>query len=144
MRCVSHSLLKRYRWRNVGELSARAHLRLRVAAERAYLYVSFLIEDYSHRTAHNLRSDIGYLVGKFGSSPALLRTPTADRALPARPWVFVHDTYRLTPADLASLFKRGGGQSVRGTPIDVVALGLYFKQPVTRDHLLQARSSRRL
>ena len=69
---------------------------------------------------------------------------TADRALPARPWVFVHDTYRLTPADLASLFKRGGGQSVRGTPIDVVALGLYFKQPVTRDHLLQARSSRRL
>ena len=72
------------------------------------------------RTATTLKADIQYVVAKFGMRPGLLRDATRGE----RPWVYVHDSYRLDARALAAILSTQGPSSIRGTAIDVVAIGL--------------------
>ena len=48
----------------------------------------------------------------------------------------MHDSYRVRGTDFAAIFTSGGSSSIRGSSIDCVALGLYYKQSSAREHLL--------
>jgi len=90
------------------------------AAEAAGIRIAFHIEPYSGQTAASIADDIRYLVGRFGSSPALLRvsraTPASATTAP-RPVFYVFAASRLPAADLkASL------EGIRGTPNDSIVM----------------------
>lgn len=102
------------------------------AAEASGVKMSFLIDDYPQRSPSNIKTDIQYLVGKYGSRPGLYR----DAARGNRPWVYVHDDYRFRAADLGQIFRAGGRETIRGTPFDVVALGLYRNDADSQSHVL--------
>ena len=75
------------------------------------------------RTASTLKADIQYIVGKFGARPGLLRDATRGE----RPWVYIHDSYRVDARALAAILTPQGSSSIRGTAIDVVAFGLLYR-----------------
>ncbi len=90
------------------------------AAEAAGIRIAFHLEPYTGQTAASIASDVHYLLGRFGSSPALLRIsrPTAASGTAvARPVFYVFAASRLPAADLkASL------DSLRGTPDDSIVM----------------------
>jgi hypothetical protein len=90
------------------------------AAEAAGIRIAFHLEPYAGQTAASIASDVHYLLGRFGSSPALLRIsrPTAaSGTAAARPVFYVFAASRLPAGDLkASL------DSLRGTPDDSIVM----------------------
>jgi glycoprotein endo-alpha-1,2-mannosidase len=103
------------------------------AAERHGVQIAFMLDDYAERNARHVQKDIEHLLGRYGERPGLYRDPTRGN----RPWVYVHDSYRLPARGLGAIFKPGGG--IRGTSTDVVALGLYHNHhQETREHILEA------
>lgn len=102
------------------------------AAEAAGLKVAFLLHHYSGQTVGSSRSDIQYCVGKWGRRDGIFR----DGSRGNRPWVYFHDSYRVPASDWATLLTRDGSASIRGSSIDAVVIGLYYRHPSARDHLV--------
>ncbi|MCW5551413.1 MAG: hypothetical protein KIS67_04520 [Verrucomicrobiae bacterium] len=93
-------------------------------AEETGLKINFHLEPFPGRNAQTTRDAIGYLIGKFGDSPALHRLPERGH----RPVFFVYDSY-LTPAtNWATILQKDGGQTLRGTGWDAVVIGLWVKE----------------
>jgi hypothetical protein len=90
------------------------------AAAAAGIRIAFHLEPYTGQTAASVASDIRYLIGRFGSSPALLRisrSTAASGTTAARPVFYLFAASRLPTADLkASL------DSLRGTPDDSIVM----------------------
>ncbi len=90
------------------------------AAEAAGIRIAFHLEPYNGQTVASVASDIRYLVGRFGSSPALLRIsrPTSASATTTpRPVFYLFAASRLPAADLkASL------EALRGTADDSIVM----------------------
>jgi glycoprotein endo-alpha-1,2-mannosidase len=90
------------------------------AAQAGGLKVAFHLEPYSGQTAASAVADIRYLLGRFGSSPALYRVsrPTSASASTApRPVFYLFAPSRMPAADLKAAL---GG--LRGTPDDAIVM----------------------
>ena len=90
------------------------------AAAAAGIKISFHLEPYTGQTAASIAADIRYLLGRFGTSPALYRVarPTAaDSSTAQRPVFYVFAPSRLPSADLKAAF---GG--LRGTADDSIVM----------------------
>ena len=73
------------------------------------------------------------------TSAALDSSSRATGTGTGRPWVYVHDSYRMGAPALAKVFTPTGTHTIRRTAADVVALGLYYRQhPETRAHNVRA------
>jgi glycoprotein endo-alpha-1,2-mannosidase len=90
------------------------------AAQAAGLKVAFHLEPYNGQTAASAVADIRYLIGRFGSSPALYRVsrPTsASSSTAARPVFYLFAPSRFVASDLKSALA-----GLRGTPADSIVM----------------------
>jgi hypothetical protein len=90
------------------------------AAQAGGLKVAFHLEPYNGQTAASAVADIHYLLGRFGSSPALYRVSRATSAsssTAARPVFYLFAPSRLPAADLKAAL---GG--LRGTADDSIVM----------------------
>ncbi len=94
------------------------------AAEKAGLLINFHIEPFPGRNAVTTRQAIAYLVGRFGASPAC----HCLRSHGNKPVFFVYDSYRTPAGEWATVLQRQGTNSIRGTDVDAVVIGLWVKQ----------------
>lgn len=110
-------------WWGIGDYSDRSlELLFDVAAEHD-MKVCFHIEPFPGRNADTTREAIVYLLDKYSRHPALYRCAALDN----RPLIYLYDSYLSPSEDWASIFKADGASTVRGTPYDVAAIGLWVK-----------------
>eukprot|EP00961_Rhodomonas_salina_P192569 2599180-Rhodomonas_salina.3 len=83
--------------------------------------VSLHLEPYHDRSATSVRDDIGYLLDKYGSHPALHRT-----GLRSLPLMYVYDSYRITASDWSQVLRENGKHSIRGSELDAVLVALWL------------------
>lgn len=112
-------------WWGRGEYTDRNVPLLLDAAGAAGLAVCFHIEPFGGRNAATFREALAYLEAAYGEHPALYRD--ADRG--NRPLVYVYDSY-LTPAEeWASILDPAAENTIRGTELDAIVIGLWVKKP---------------
>jgi glycoprotein endo-alpha-1,2-mannosidase len=90
------------------------------AAKAAGIRISFHLEPYQGQTAASVAADIRYLLGRFGSSPALFRVSRAtasDSSQSRRAVFYIFASSRLVPAELKTAL-----DGLRGTPNDSIVL----------------------
>ena len=107
-------------WWGKGEWDDQSLDALFAAAEVAGVKIAFHLEPYSGQTATSVVADIRYLLGRFGSSPALYRVsrPTsASASTAARPVFYLFAPSRMPAAELKTAL---GG--LRGTADDSVVM----------------------
>jgi glycoprotein endo-alpha-1,2-mannosidase len=93
------------------------------AAEEAGLLINFHIEPFPGRNATSTRAAIAYLVGKFGTSPACQRLRSHEN----KPVFFIYDSYLRPASEWATVLRKEGTNSIRGSAVDAVVLGLWVK-----------------
>lgn len=96
------------------------------AAEKYGARIAIHLEPYEGRNAKTVKEDIEYIYDQYGSSPALYRTKD-NRIV-----IYIYDSYHTTAPEWSTIFDRAGHNTIRGTPHDVVAIGLYLQQPDKR------------
>jgi len=94
------------------------------AAAETGLGVAFHLEPFPGRDAATSRDAIRYLLDRYGDHPALYRSTAHG----GRPVFYVYDSYVTPAADWSRLLRPEGDLSVRGTPYDVVAIGLWVTE----------------
>lgn len=94
------------------------------ACARANLKVSFHIEPYPGRSEVSVRDDLMHIINRFGQHKALYRLSDQD----PRPVVYIYDSYQIIASSWSKIFSAQGDASIRKTPFDVVALGLWVEQ----------------
>ncbi len=107
-------------WWGQGSWDDQSLPALFTAAEAAGIKIAFHIEPYSKQTVASVASDIRYLVGRWGSSPALYRVsrPTSgDSSAAPRPVFYLFAASRLASADLKTAIA-----GLRGTPDDALVM----------------------
>jgi glycoprotein endo-alpha-1,2-mannosidase len=90
------------------------------AAAAHGIKIAFHVEPYQGQTAASVKGDITYLLGRFGSSPALYRVshPTAGSSSTApRPVFYLFASSRLPVPDLTAVIR-----GLRGTPNDSIIM----------------------
>lgn len=119
-------------------------------AERADVRIAFHLEPYRGRSADSVRRDLQYLMGRFGTHPALHRAsrrclgikrwnrptdrPDLDPALDTPlPVVYVYDSYHIPARDWARILHPADPNDVESpsirtpaTGLDVIAIGLWL------------------
>ena len=80
--------------------------------------IAFHVEPFVGRGAATTREALVRLLDRWGDHSALYRRD-------GRPVVYVYDSYLTPPAEWATLLRPGGDLTIRGTPYDVVAIGLW-------------------
>ena len=82
--------------------------------------VCFHIEPFEDRNVASIRGNLSYIVDRYGNHSAFYRRPGSSL-----PVYYIYDSY-LVPGDqwLALLGQNGGPDSVRGTVLDGIFLGL--------------------
>jgi glycoprotein endo-alpha-1,2-mannosidase len=106
------------------------------AARLAGVSVALHLEPYAGRSVESVRADLAYLAQTYFAHPAIARRASKaarrGEAAAAReppggaPWVFVYDSYHIAASEWARLLGAGGDLSVRGSPLDVHATGLWL------------------
>ncbi|HWQ91537.1 MAG TPA: glycoside hydrolase family 99 protein, partial [Clostridia bacterium] len=110
-------------WWGKGSFTDLALPALVQAAEKAGILINFHIEPFPGRNATTTRDAIAYLKAKYGTSPACHRLSSRGN----KPVFFVYDSY-LTPAsEWATVFRKEGTNTIRGTDADAVVIGLWVK-----------------
>jgi hypothetical protein len=107
-------------WWGQGGWENQALDELFAAAETAGIRIAFHMEPYTGQTAVSLVNDIRYLVGRFGSSPALYRISrpsSASSSAAPRPVFYVFAASQLPAAGLTTELA-----GLRGTPDDSIVL----------------------
>ena len=94
------------------------------AAEEAGLKINFHLEPFPGRNATTTREAISYLVGKFGKSPACHRLITRGN----KPVFFIYDSYKTPANEWATVLRKEGANSIRGSNIDGIVIGLWVKE----------------
>ncbi|XP_071955503.1 glycoprotein endo-alpha-1,2-mannosidase-like [Antedon mediterranea] len=93
------------------------------AAQKYDIKVAFHSEPYKDRNEKTVKSDIKYIISKYGKHPAFYRY--GPKSLPL---VYLYDSY-LTPAyKWKNLLKTGGELSIRGTDHDALLIALLVEQ----------------
>ncbi len=90
------------------------------AANDAGVRIAFHLEPYQGQTAASIVADIHYLLGRFGTSPALFLTSRAtagSASLDPRAVFYLFGSSKLPPADLKAAI-----QGLRGTPDDSIIM----------------------
>ncbi len=107
-------------WWGQGSWDDQSLEALFTAAAAAGIRIAFHLEPYNGQTAASVAADIRYLIGRFGSSPALLRvsraTSASDSSAP-RPVFYLFAASRLPTADLKAAL-----EGLRGTPDDAIVM----------------------
>lgn len=91
------------------------------AARKTGMKVCFHLEPFPGRGAATTRQALAYLHEHYGAHPALFRHK-------GRPLVYVYDSYLTPPGEWASIFTKTGADTIRDTPLDCVAVGLWVKE----------------
>jgi len=95
------------------------------AAEETGAKLAIHLEPYTGRNAASVKLDLQYIYKKYGSSPALYRSPKhSDRTI-----IYVYDSYHTPAQEWADILSPTSLNTIRGTEYDAVLLGLYLKQP---------------
>ncbi|KAL3097580.1 hypothetical protein niasHT_023380 [Heterodera trifolii] len=107
------------------------------ATDKAKMKMAFHLEPYEQRTAATVRRDIAYILEQYGQHPALYRRKPAappanskekdDKEKNAKelPLFYVYDSYRIGPDQWAAVLGRNGTETIRGTELDSLMIGLY-------------------
>lgn len=111
-------------WWGVGDYTDKNLDMLFDAAAAHDIKVAFHIEPFPGRNAETTREALVYLLDRFGAHPALYRDPRFG----SRPMIYLYDSYLVPAQEWARLFAPDGGLTVRGTPYDVAAIGLWVKE----------------
>lgn len=105
-----------------GVSTDSAILDLLAAAEEVDgMYVAFHLEPYPGRSAATVGEDVKYLLGRVGSSRALLR-------LHGKPVFYVYDSYHIPSYEWATVLGRQSKFSLRGTPYDGFFIALFLNE----------------
>jgi hypothetical protein len=107
-------------WWGQGSWDDKSLDGLFAAASSAGIRIAFHLEPYQGQTAASVAADIRYLLGRFGSSPALFRTSRAtsgSASLNPRAVFYLFGSSKLPPADLKAALN-----GLRGTPEDSIVL----------------------
>jgi hypothetical protein len=87
------------------------------------LKVAFHIEPYRDRSPENLKENLDYIITKYGDHPSLYKLAKSSISRPL-PVFYIYDSY-LSPANSwSALLSRSGDNSIRGTKLDGIYLGL--------------------
>ena len=95
--------------------------------------ITFNIEPYPGRTAISVRRDIDYIMNTYSQHPAFYMYHGHATPLKGKPLFYIYDSYLISPKDWAQVFTPEGLHSIRGTPIDCVAIGLLVNKKDTDD-----------
>ena len=105
----------------------------------AHLYsiqVAIHIEPYKGRSPNTVRDDLEYIVEKYSSHSALYKyeriVDGAERLLPV---VYIYDSYITAANQWAELLKPDAPNTIRGTELDCVAIGLLVERQHQEDIL---------
>jgi glycoprotein endo-alpha-1,2-mannosidase len=90
-------------------------------AAAAGVKVCFHLEPYNGRTVANVRDDIEFLLTKYRAHPGLLLVNEL-------PVFYIYDSYHLPIESWKELLLPNGKQTVRGTPLDGIYIGLYLSR----------------
>jgi glycoprotein endo-alpha-1,2-mannosidase len=93
-------------------------------AARHGVRVAFHLEPFAGRDAATSREAIEYLLDEYGSHPATYR-PEEFRG---RPMIYVYDSYLTGADEWHRLLHPAGDLTIRNTPYDVVAIGLWVNE----------------
>jgi len=93
------------------------------SAEKYGTYIAIHLEPYEGRNAESVKRDIKYIYKNYGTSPALYRSRRHNNRI----MLYIYDSYHTPANEWATVFDPTGQSSIRGTPYDVVALGLYLE-----------------
>lgn len=111
-------------WWGKDDVSDRSLALLFEVAREYGLRICFHIEPFPGRNAATVREALVYLLDRYGDHPALYRCAQAGN----RPMIYLYDSYLVSPAEWAGLFKADGAQTLRGTQYDVAAIALWVKE----------------
>ena len=93
------------------------------AARDFKVKVAFHIEPYKGRTPENLKTNLEYIIKKYGNHPSTFKMAKHPLAKPL-PVFYIYDSYLNSPESWHALLSKEGKYSIRGTEIDAVFLGL--------------------
>ena len=80
-------------------------------------------EPYKERSPLNFKNDLKYIISRYNNHPALfkIQSPKSKSLLPL---VYLYDSYHFPARDWAEIFSKDSLQTIRGTPLDCVAISL--------------------
>lgn len=100
-------------------------------AHKYGVQVTLHIEPYKNRTPLSVRKDLEYIHKKYVSHPAFFKLtrqrPETERE-ESLPLIYVYDSYLNSAKEWGDVLKVGGTNSIRGSEIDSVVLGLLVEQ----------------
>lgn len=111
-------------WWGRGSFTDKALPVVFEAAAKSGLKVCFHIEPFPGRNAATTRVALAYLLERYGAHPALYRDPARGN----RPWAYVYDSYLIPAEEWATVLAPDGDNSIRGTPLDTVMIGLWVER----------------
>jgi glycoprotein endo-alpha-1,2-mannosidase len=111
-------------WWGKGSPTEKLLPKLLDAAARHGLKVNIHVEPFAGRNASTTREGIIYILDTYGRHPAFHRC--AEFA--GRPVFFIYDSYKTPAAEWAQVLGPAGTKTLRGTPYDVAAIGLWVKK----------------
>lgn len=105
----------------------------------AHLYsiqVAIHIEPYKGRSPNTVREDLEYIVEKYSSHSALYKYGRiVDGTEKLLPVVYIYDSYITAASQWAELLKPDAPNTIRGTELDCVAIGLLVERHHQEDIL---------
>lgn len=107
-------------WWGIGSWEDKSLDAIFAAASARGIKIAFHIEPYQGQTAASVGGDILYLLGRFGSSPALYRVSRAtagSSSTSPRPVFYLFGSSRLPVPDLTAVI-----HALRGTPNDSIVM----------------------
>ncbi|KAK3097124.1 hypothetical protein FSP39_006598 [Pinctada imbricata] len=99
------------------------------AANKYKLKVNFHIEPYKNRNPATLRTNVQYILKKYGKHPAFYRHYIKSKKKHL-PLFYIYDSYQTAASEWAKLFKPGKSGSIRNTDLD----GIFIALLVERQH----------
>ena len=106
--------------------------RLLDTAQAYSIKVTIHIEPYKGRTPMSVRGDLKYIIDNYSNHPAFYKHAKADtRTGKTRylPLIYVYDSYMNSAVEWARVLKTGMPNSIRGTELDCVVVGLLVERP---------------
>ena len=90
--------------------------------------VAIHIEPYRDRSPRTVRKDLEYIHERYSLHPAFHKIRTASHGDQLRPIVYLYDSYLSPAQEWAELLSPRGSLTIRGTPFDMVAIGLLVEE----------------